>query len=563
MKIFSQLNFVEIKIFLFGGKTKTFKLQSGKIRFPLHFRATVNWNCCKTEAQKGKIRRKYVVVRFSFDNRHQVRFNMRMKSSPAELVVGSSQDLDDDLSDVEEVFIRDGKSGKSREIENKPLMPSRKKHQHKNSKTTQQLKILKKQYKRSRCSRCLEPFCYALLVLLIVLILSAIVLTLFPVQKLKLMFQSASPNLYEALLENNVDGSIVTLAEPAIEQVPCQSLGVTKVWSRTFAKLNSEAPVRKTDLDGDGVEDIIIGFGVDDSIELENSNDIPQCTMTRGQVDLCEGGVLAMNGVSGDVMWKFWSSFAIFSLFCKFDVNNDRINDCVASGPGGLLVAIDGKSGRLLWELKEFNLQSPEEIDVNSVDLYTVNLIRDLDSDGIPDIIGAHTDDRFGIREGHIRLISGKSGKIIRSIPAPFKEEVFVPVQIMSTKDGTDFLLILTGGQNTAGGVYKIRLDSLKNFQDDNDYTTVQRSSSGFLVPAVLTDLTGDLIDDFVVSSFNSTMYAFNGLTNALLWTYTFPSSETVSSIVPGLYNHDNVTDFMVKYSTGPGFPIYYYSQVS
>lgn len=492
----------------------------------------------------------------------QVRFNMRMKTSPAELVVGSSLDLDDDMSDVEEVFIRDGKNGKCREIENKPLMPSRKKHQHKNSKTTQQLKILKKQYKRSRCSRCLEPFCYALLVLLIVLILSAIVLTLFPVQKLKMMFQSASPNLYHALVENDVGTKPLIVSQP-IENVPCQNMAVTKVWSRTFAKLNSEAPVRKTDLDGDGVDDIIVGFGVDDSIEIENSNDIPQCTTHNGQMDLCEGGVLAINGANGDVLWKFWASFAIFSLFCKFDINNDRINDCIVSGPGGLLVSLDGKSGRLLWEMKDFNMRSPEEIDINSVDLYTVNLMRDLDSDGVPDVIGAHTDERFGIREGHIRLISGKTGKIIRSIPAPFKEEIFVPVQMMSMKDGTEFLLVLTGGQNTAGGVYKIRLDSLKNFHDDNDYTTVQRSSSGFLVPAIITDLTGDKVDDFVLSSFNSTIFAFNGLTNAVIWTYNFPSSETVSSIVPGHYNHDNVTDFMVKYSTGPGFPIYYYSQVN
>jgi hypothetical protein len=133
----------------------------------------------------------------------------------------------------------------------------------------------------------------------------------------------------------------------------------------------------------------------------------------------------------------------------------------------------------------------------------------------------------------------------------------------LAGKDGTECLLVLTGGQSTAGGVYKIRLDSLKKFQNDNDYTTIQRSSSGFLVPAIITDLNGDQVDDFVVSSFNSTIYAFNGFSNALLWTYVFPSSETVSSIVPGLYNHDNVTDFMIKYSTGPGFPIYYYSQVS
>lgn len=39
--------------------------------------------------------------------------------------------------------------------------------------------------------------------------------------------------------------------------------------------------------------------------------------------------------------------------------------------------------------------------------------------------------------------------------------------------------------------------------------------------------------------------------------------SECLSSIVPGHYDHDNVTDFLVKYSTGPGFPIYYYSQTT
>jgi hypothetical protein len=452
---------------------------------------------------------------------------MRIKSSPAELIVGSSQDIDDDLSDVEEVFIRDGKSGKSREIENKPLMP-RSIKKHKNSKSTQQLKILKKQYKRSRCHRCLEPFCYALLVLLVILILSAIVLTLFPVQKLKLMFQNASPKLYQALLINDAIGSATSASPPkdTIETVPCQNLAVNTVWTRKFVKLNSEAAVRKADLDGDSIEDIIVGFGVDNELSFDGSNnDIPQCTLPNGQMDICEGGIVAINGVSGDVLWKYWTSYAIFSLFCKFDINLDSIFDCIISGPGGLLLAIDGKQGKLLWELKRFSIQSPEEYDVNAVDLYTINLMRDLDSDSVPDIIGAHTDERFGIREGHIRLISGKTGKIIRTIQSPYKEEIFVPVQLMTMKDGTEFLLVLTGGQNTAGGVYKIRLDSFKNFRDDSDYTTIQRSSSGFLVPAVLSDLNGDFVEDFVVASFNSTVYAFNGANNNILWTFSFPSS--------------------------------------
>lgn len=129
-----------------------------------------------------------------------------MKSSSAELIVGSSQEIDDDLSDVEEVFIRDGRGGNAREVENKPLMPLRKKQQHKNSKSQQQLKALKNQYKRSRSRRhrCCEPFCYALLVIFVIIILAAIVLTLFPTEKLKLLFQNASPRLYKALIVSNV-----------------------------------------------------------------------------------------------------------------------------------------------------------------------------------------------------------------------------------------------------------------------------------------------------------------------------------------------------------------------
>lgn len=32
---------------------------------------------------------------------------------------------------------------------------------------------------------------------------------------------------------------------------------------------------------------------------------------------------------------------------------------------------------------------------------------------------------------------------------------------------------------------------------------------------------------------------------------------------MPGHYDHDNVTDFMVKYNAGPGMPLYYYSQAT
>lgn len=83
------------------------------------------------------------------------------------------------------------------------------------------------------------------------------------------------------------------------------------------------------------------------------------------------------------------------------------------------------------------------------------------------------------------------------------------------------------------------------------------------MVPAIITDITDDNVEDIIVASFNSTVYAFDGSSYEIIWTHTFAASETVSTIVPGHFNNDNVTDFMVKYNSGPGFPIYYYSQTT
>lgn len=196
------------------------------------------------------------------------------------------------------------------------------------------------------------------------------------------------------------------------------------------------------------------------------------------------------------------------------------------------------------------------------IDLYTVNSIRDLDSDEVTDILAVHVEEQKTSKASHIKLISGKTGKIIRSIPTPFQEEVFVPLQMITQADGTECLLIITGGQSTPGGLYIQRLQSLMQYTTQSDFKAIYRNpSSGFMVPAILADITGDGTEDIIIASFNSTVFAFDGQSYEQIWNYTFATSETVSSIVPGHFNNDNTTDFMIKYNSGPGFPVYYYSQ--
>lgn len=93
----------------------------------------------------------------------------------------------------------------------------------------------------------------------------------------------------------------------------------------------------------------------------------------------------------------------------------------------------------------------------------------------------------------HIKLISGATGEKIRMIPAPNREEIFVPIQLVNDMDGSEFLLVLTGGQNSPGGIYKIPLFAMAKPLSQVNFGTIFRNpDSGFMVPAVIVDINGD-----------------------------------------------------------------------
>lgn len=48
---------------------------------------------------------------------------------------------------------------------------------------------------------------------------------------------------------------------PPPRLVPCNDLKVTEVWSASFPYLTSEAEVRILDVNGDDVDDVLLGFG--------------------------------------------------------------------------------------------------------------------------------------------------------------------------------------------------------------------------------------------------------------------------------------------------------------
>ncbi|KAH8312555.1 hypothetical protein KR044_011370, partial [Drosophila immigrans] len=480
---------------------------------------------------------------------------------PSKRIAIRDSSIDEDISDDvdDEVFIKDARSAKRSEEQGlkRPLMAPRRKH---SSGSGGSSTPIMKQHKRRRCCRCWESFCYvlaALTVLCALLSLAALMLTLFPSPIQNIHHWWSHGEQLDALST----AQITYGSSMGSEFVPCTQISVQKLWTRSMPRMNSESPLRAADLNGDGVKDVIFGYGVDDNIHYEGIP-LPRCKSAQQGDDVpCEGGVVALNGRDGSILWQSWSVANVFSLHCNADIDLDGGMDCLAAGRLGMIFAISGRTGQVIWTFHELEVETNSPI---VMDLYTINVLRDLDGDQVPELIAAHLEEREESKAGHIKLISGKTGKVIRSIPTPHREEMFVPIQLLTKGDGTELLLMITGGQNTPGGIYSLRLLSLMAHTSEKHFTPLhQQPRSGLMVPAVLTDITGDGVSDVVVAAFNSSVYAFDGRNYSMLWNYTFPASECVSAIVPGHFNRDNVTDFMVKYNTGPGFPVYYYSQTT
>lgn len=177
------------------------------------------------------------------------------------------------------------------------------------------------------------------------------------------------------------------------------------------------------------------------------------CTLYFGNQTPCLGGVLALNGKTGDTIWTHWTAHAIFSIDCDVDLTNDKIKDCIISGRGGILQAINGRDGSNIWEIPiQDTVASPQQQRI--LDVYDARFITDMDGDGIGDVIASHAIQSDDSRTSNVLVISGKSGDIIRDINLPDTEQLFIAPQIMVQSDGENIFVLATSSQQEGGGLY-------------------------------------------------------------------------------------------------------------
>nr|XP_042902859.1 uncharacterized protein LOC107443619 isoform X2 [Parasteatoda tepidariorum] len=444
-------------------------------------------------------------------------------------------DDEDDLSD-DEVFTQGGKSIPLEENGvNKPLMAPRMRN-----KDTLHTKVRKVPSLRVLWAPILY-FCVVLSSVISLIFLVVFIINIF--------MKNIAPSGHHShgLKASNI--------------LPCSKISSEDVWVKTFPMLTTETAVRLNDINGDGIEDIILGFGTG-ADAFYYPKVVCHVYFPKAK-DECGGGLLALDGKTGNEIWRHYSAHELFAVNCNIDLNGDDVKDCLGGGRMAGFVAVDGKDGSLLWEFDDQNAK----IDASNV--YTPQYIDDINYDGIPDLVVIHGGDPLKDPGSETRLVgrllvvSGKTGRVLKWIEVPDERESYYSPQVLTHPDGVRILLFGTGGETHGGSLWILKLNHLLSGEINMATKIYTDKYKGIMTPPALVDINGDGILDVVMAMFNSSIIAFNGLTFGRLWEYHVPSSESYSTPGVGYFNNDSIPDFIINYQTGPGFPIYYYTQTT
>ncbi len=309
-------------------------------------------------------------------------------------------------------------------------------------------------------------------------------------------------------------------------------------WQVELGGVGTFSSPRVADLNGDGVGDIILGAG-------------------RQEFQTSDTAVLALDGRDGKILWHHPSSDQVFGSALLADLDQDGTPDIVIGGRTGVLKAISGKSGRVLWEFEDIAEQKAL-IRRRYFNFYNPQLLPDLDGDGIGEILVSNGGDVLKQPfdphrpEGYLMIISGSTGKILHEASMPDGRETYLSVAVKPSENNSDIEVVFgTGGETLGGGLYVTGLDGIISGDLRSATRLAHSNEKGFIAPPVWVDITGDGALDIVAAGVDGTCYLFNGETKDLLWKHNIEGTEIYSSPAIGFFNGSGLPDVVVSAAIG------------
>ena len=311
------------------------------------------------------------------------------------------------------------------------------------------------------------------------------------------------------------------------------------VWDKNFYQIGSQSSPRAADLNNDGVLDIVMGAGLN---EFQKS----------------DHGVIALNGKSGELLWKQEAPDQVYGSATFYDVTGDGISDVFIGGRSPHFKALDGKNGDILWEY-HYTYESDSILKHARFNFNNSVLVPDQNGDGLQDLLTvnggnakADPNSEKNRYPGVIMIFDSKTGNIIASDTTPDGKESYMSPLCFSRPGENDFSIIFgTGGETISGNLYVAKISDLVNRKLSNAKVIASESGHGFIAPSSLADITQDGYLDIVAISHGSTVYAVDGKNYKQLWERTIKNTECSNSFAVGHFTDDDVPDFFTFVSKG------------
>ena len=318
----------------------------------------------------------------------------------------------------------------------------------------------------------------------------------------------------------------------------CKQKKTEIVWDINLPRIGSQSSLRATDLNGDGIKDIVMGAGENEYRQSDQ-------------------GIIAVDGLTGELLWQQPAEDQVFGSATLMDITGDGVDDVFIGGRSCILMAIDGASGEELWTFDSTLYQQDPVFSHARCNFNSSVLIPDQNEDGLQDLLISNGGDPTvgpGIWDGRIAgillIIGSQSGEIVAGDTMPDGMETYMSPLVTEGDEGLE-IIFGSGGETFGGHLYHVSLESLRKNDISPAKEIASEGTHGFIAPPVLCDINGDQTRDIVAISHASTVFAIDGRSHEVIWKTSIPDTESSNSFAVGQLTDDDIPDFFTFVSKG------------